>query len=126
LTVTAQTTTLGNYLINEIGNHVANISGVSNGAHFFFIPLAGISTSLLTDAQIPDMLTIDYYADGISNNGATQGSIIDKNNWVIDRVNNRIRVNYSIYNDAKADTFTIKKNSSTASVFSFAVSGINF
>jgi hypothetical protein len=89
LTVTAQTTTLGNYLINEIGNHESNESGVSNGAHYFFIPLAGISTSLLTEAQILDLLTIAF--DPVGNNGCTQTSVTNKSNWVVDRANNRIR-----------------------------------
>jgi hypothetical protein len=122
--VTAQTTTLGAYIINELGNQAANIGGVSNGSHYFYFALAGISTSLLTDAQILDLLTIAF--DPVGNNGCTQTSVTNKSNWVVDRSNNRIRVNYTVYNDAQSDLFIITKTGSATGTYNFMINGINF
>jgi len=126
ITITAQKTTLGAYLINEIGNHVANISGVSNGAHYLWIPVDGISTSLLTDAQIMDMLDISFSTDPNGNRGCTKTSVTDKANWVVDRANNRIRINYTVYDDQQADLFVAKKKTDSVGEYLFGVSGINF
>jgi hypothetical protein len=116
----AAPTTLGNTLIASDGaTNVANITGVSNGPQFFFVPVAGLSGTLMTDQQIKDLLTINFNTGG--NYGCTSG-VGTKTNWTVEKANNRIKIDYNVVADTKADNFLVNIGGAS---YAFTIMGVN-